>query len=204
MALVTAASDGVVCMWDLRMQAHALLKTLPCHDDSIWAMAVLPDSFSVSPCSSSSSCCVMTGSRNGSIYISNLATAQSYPVGQCPFPIRNVLPVYHSTAGSQVEGRIYIAGDCTSVHSLPLASSCCALDASICDAEGEARGVEQCECAACGEGGEGLGAMSLMSDRLRAICETTSGDIVLCSVLTGAILHRWAKVHNPLCLNCFL
>ena len=48
MALVTAASDGVVCMWDVRMQAHALTKTVLCHDDSIWALSILPDSVSSS------------------------------------------------------------------------------------------------------------------------------------------------------------
>jgi WD40 repeat protein len=191
MALVSAASDGVLCLWDVRMQSHALTKTLPCHDDSIWALALLPDS-------SASSSCVLTGSRNGSITLSDLATGESCPVGRCAFPIRKLLPVEQSCRDGQRECTIFVAGDSTSVHSLrlPSASSASPADpAPSCGDHSAAGGGAGS--AVCGEGGEGLGAFDLMSDRMRAICETTSGDIVMCSVVTGGVLQRWSKVRTP-------
>lgn len=180
MQLVTAASDGVVCVWDGRMQSHALTSTLLCHDDSIWALALLPDS--------SAGSCIVTGSRNGSVSFSNVTTGQTFPVGHCPFPIRKLLPVPKDTGGSQEQITIYVAGDCTSVHSLSLP----ALPSSSAGDE-PFTGFDEVS-SVCGEGREGLGALGLLSDRMRAVCETTAGDVVLCSVLTGGILQRWPKV----------
>jgi WD40 repeat protein len=181
MALVTAASDGVVCVWDARMQSHALTKTLPCHDDSIWALAVLPPS--------SGSTFIVTGSRNGYVALSNLTTGRSFPVGRCPFPIRKLLPVTPSS-GNSLEGcMVYIAGDNSSVHSLTIPS----ISSFSSDGDDESARMEAS--AVCCEGREGLGAFGLMSDRMRVVCETTEGDVVLCSLLTGGILQRWAKVH---------
>ncbi len=180
MQLVTAASDGVVCVWDARMQSHALTSTLLCHDDSIWALALLP--------ASSAGTCIVTGSRNGSVSLSNVTTGQTFPLGHCPFPIRKLLPVAKDTGGSQEQITIYVAGDCTSVHSLSLP----ALPSSSAGDEPFA-GFDEAS-SVCGEGREGLGALGLLSDRMRAVCETTAGDVVLCSVLTGGILQRWPKV----------
>jgi hypothetical protein len=189
-ALVTAASDGVVCVWDVRMQSHALIKTLPCQDDSIWAMALLSDPSYSNP--SSSANVVITGSRNGSVCLSNLRSGESHLIGHCPFPVRKLFPVpVAEDSGSGGGWRVYVAGDCTSLHCLTLPSLSVSFDDADQSAEGGKRKVE--ESIPCGEGLEGLGACSLMSDRMRAVCETTEGDVVMCSVLTGVILHRWAK-----------
>ncbi len=176
LTLLSAASDGVVCLWDARMLSHALTSTHPCHDDSIWALALLPHSSTSSPR-------IITGSRSGCISLSDLATGSCTPLARCPFPVRKLLPVPHSAAA----GCVYVAADCTSLYALDYSAAL--TDSEVCCGLGG-------EAVVCGGGLEGLGACALMSDRMRAVCETTSGDVVMCSVLTGGILQRWAKVRR--------